>query len=290
MNKNSDYHPARRTNFLRCVSFLGIFVAATASSISAGAQSNSTSGSTFPAVKEANPARTVNSDNSDANTSESGLTNSSDTRGGSRGVAAVQGSNASSSPRFFCQMWKGQFTVMYSPEKRTSDSYPWAVPQELGGGWTAEKRCVKISRRLEEYRPDGLQEMSTTTENGYNTVCATTQLNAACRIVFTVPPGQDPITTRNAVFENLTTADNGQMTHGVNTFAESGSRNLSLNGDLVNLGLAILGKGSNTTQASSNAAINLKPFLAPSDGGTGAKLTNGVRLQKGLRLNPANFR
>lgn len=192
--------------------------------------------------------------------------------------------------RFFCQLWKGQYTVMYSPESRTGESYPWAVPQDLGGGWVAEKRCTEISRRLEEYRPDGLKELSTTTENGYNTVCATTESNGACRIVFTVPPGQDPISTRNSVFESLATADSGQMTQGVNTFVGSNSGTLNLNGDLVNLGLAILGNGSGLSRRAEHSAINLKPFLAPSDGGSGIEMTNGVRLQKGLRLNPNRFR
>ena len=212
-----------------------------------------------------------------------------------RDIAATQQTVTSSTPRFFCQLWKGQYTVMYSPEKSTGESYPWAVPRQLGGGWGPEKRCVEISRRLEEYRPDGLLEMSTATENGYNTVCATTQSRSACRIVFTVPPGQDPVATRNSVFANLTTADSGQMTQGVNTFIGNESGNLNLNGDLVNLGLAILGKGSGSSAAPNlgleySSAINLKPYLAPSDGGTGRQLTNGVRLQRSLRLKPENFR
>jgi Circadian oscillating protein COP23 len=206
-------------------------------------------------------------------------------------VAANQAAKtASNSARFFCQMWKGQYTVMYSPEKRTSESYPWAVPKDLGGGWIAERRCNEISRRLEEYRPDGLQELSTATENGYNTVCATTQSKPACRIVFTVPPGQDPITTRNSVFESLATADDGKMTQGVNTFVGTGGGNLNLNGDLVNMGLAILGSGSGLNRNAERSAINLKPFLDPTDGGTGIEMNNGVRLQKGIRLNPERFR
>lgn len=198
---------------------------------------------------------------------------------------------AAASPRFFCQVWNGQYTVMYSPESRASESFPWAVPKDLGNGWVAEKRCNEISRRLEEYRPDGLQELSTSTENGYNIVCATTQSNPTCRIVFTVPPGQDPLTTRNSVFQNLTTADSGTMTQGVNTFVSNGNGNLNLTDNLVNLGLAVLGSSNSAWKSSYiDRDINLKPYLSPADGGTGTGLTNGVRLQKGLRLNPNNFR
>jgi Circadian oscillating protein COP23 len=205
-------------------------------------------------------------------------------------------STTTASSRFFCQVWNGQFTVMYSPESRSREAFPWAVPKDLANGWVAEKRCNEISRRLEEYRPDGLNELSTSTENGLNTVCATTQSNPKCRIVFTVPPGQDPLTTRNSVFQNLTVADAGTMTQGVNTYVSKGNGNINLTDNLVNLGLSILdnnsGLGGNSGWKNSYADrdINLKPFLAPADGGTGTRLTNSVHLHRGLRLNPSKFR
>ena len=179
---------------------------------------------------------------------------------------------------------------MYSPESRSGEVFPWAVPKDLSNGWVAEKRCNEISRRLEEYRPDGLNELSTSTENGYNTVCATTQSNSSCRIVFTVPPGQDPLTTRNSVFKNLTVADAGTMTQGVNTYASNGNGNINLTDNLVNLGLSILGNNSGWRSSYADRHINLRPYLSPADGGTGKGLTNGVRLHKGMRLNPSNFR
>jgi hypothetical protein len=188
-------------------------------------------------------------------------------------------------------MWSGQYTVMYRPESRPNEVFPWAVPKDLGGGWFAEKRCGEISRRLEEYRPDGLQELTTSTENGYSIVCATTQSNPACRIVFTVPPGQDPIATRDSVFQNLTVADSGTMTQGVNTFVGRGGGTVNLNDDLVNLGLSILGGDSTWANRSADeTAINLKPYLDPADGGTGAEMINGIRVRRALRLNPDKFR
>jgi hypothetical protein len=203
---------------------------------------------------------------------------------------APRGSSTTASARFFCQVWNGQFTVMYSPESRSGEVFPWAVPKDLANGWLAEKRCNEISRRLEEYRPDGLNELSTSTENGYNTVCATTQSNSSCRIVFTVPPGQDPLITRNSVFKNLTVADAGNMTQGVNTYANNGNGNINLTDNLVNLGLSILGNNSGWKSSYADRDINLRPYLSPADGGTGRALTNGVRLHRGLRLNPSNFR
>src|SRR6476646_10157902 len=121
-------------------------------------------------------------------------------------------------PRFTCETLNGQYTVVYHPESRPSESYPWATPSQLGGGWTRQARCQEISRRLEFYRPDGLQEMRTAVENNYNTVCVTTEKNSTCRIVLTVPPNQDPLTTRDRVFQNLTIADSGQQTQAANTF------------------------------------------------------------------------
>ena len=118
------------------------------------------------------------------------------------------------SPRFTCQMHNGRYTVMYTPESQPNQPQPWAIPGDMGSNWPAQRRCSEIGARLESYRPDGLLELQTGVENGYNTVCVTTESNPTCRIVFTVPDGQDPIATRDQVFENLTLADSGQQTQG----------------------------------------------------------------------------
>lgn len=192
----------------------------------------------------------------------------------------------SSSNRFSCQMSNGQYTVMYQPESQPGQMYPWAVPSALGGGWDSARRCNEITRRLEAYRPDGLQEMKTGVENGYNTICVTTQRIPGCRIVLTVPPGQDPIVTRDRVFQNLTVADSGQQTQGVNTFVGSNR------GGIMNEVGRWLGIGSpsrNQNSASYLNAINLRPFLDRADGGTG-QLLRSRAAAPGRRLNPNNFR
>jgi hypothetical protein len=186
-------------------------------------------------------------------------------------------------PRFTCQMQNGQYTVMYIPESEAGQAYPWAVPGDMGSSWPAQRRCNEISARLESYRPDGLLELQTGLENGYNTVCVTTESTSSCRIVFTVPEGQDPITTRDQVFENLTLADSGQQTQGVNTLVGGG------NNDILGQIEDILGAGGTpSTLSTGSGGINLKPFLAPADGGTGARLTHGS--SGGRILNPDNFR
>lgn len=172
----------------------------------------------------------------------------------------------SSDTRFTCDYVNGEYTVMYNPETQDGDSYPWAIPSQLGGGWTPERRCNEITSRLEAYRADGLLEMSTGIENGYDTVCVTTQIDPSdCRIVLTVPPGQDPQVTRDLVFENLLIADDGQQTQGVYTYGDEGS------------GEDIIGEIGNVigvTKPASPDKIDLRPFLAPSDGGTGTQLKN----------------
>ena len=194
------------------------------------------------------------------------------------------------SSRFTCELQDGDYTVMYRPKSEPGQAYPWAVPTEMGGGWTRERRCETISARLEEYRPDGLVELRTDVENGYDTVCATTEENLDdCRIVFTVPPGQDPVATRDAVFSNITLADAGTDTSAVNTFV--GGTRLpatdllgagSVNDEIFGAVGEILG-GRSTRPTSS--AIYLKPYLDSSDGGTGLYLD-----QTGQQLNPENFR
>jgi len=191
-----------------------------------------------------------------------------------------------SSTRFSCQMSNGQYTVMYQPESQPGQMYPWAIPSAMGGGWDAARRCNEITRRLEAYRPDGLQEMQTGVENGYNTICVTTQRIPGCRIVLTVPPGQDPVATRDRVFQNLTVADSGQQTQGVNTFV--GNNRGGILGEVgrwLNLGSL----GGNSTSSSYSNAINLRPFLDRADGGTGQFLRNRAATP-GRRLNPNNFR
>lgn len=190
-------------------------------------------------------------------------------------------------PRFACELQEGQYTVVYHPESQPGQAYPWAKPSQLGGGWTPQLRCQEISRRLEFYRPDGLLEMRTAVENNYNTVCVTTQKNADCRIVLTVPPGEDPMLIRDRVFQNLTVADRGDVTQAVNTFVDGG-RNASSLDRLINLGVSVLGDRSSSRQA--EGSIKLRPFLDPADGGTGAQLQGGTHSRTAPRLNPSNFR
>lgn len=174
--------------------------------------------------------------------------------------------------KFTCELVNGQYTVMYYPDSQSNQGNAWATPSALGGGWTPERRCNEISRRLETYRPDGLQELSTDKVNNYDIVCVTTQANSACRIVFTVPPGQDPKITRDRVFENLTVADSGQQTDAVNTFIDGGANNQILR-DILGVDPSTMGgkPARNRTQYSPNS-INLRPFLSPADGGTGSRL------------------
>jgi Circadian oscillating protein COP23 len=206
--------------------------------------------------------------------------------------------------RFSCQSQNGQYTVVYQPKSQPGKVFAWATPSVMGGGWSSDRRCYEIARRLESYRPDGLVEMRTGIENGYNTICATTERNNACRIILTVPVGQDPATTRDRVFSNLTIADSGQTTAPVSTFVE-GDRNLTnlLGVDLAGLlgGRPQQSTANPSTNTSANNSVNtpsrpglrgdgiyLKPFLDPSDGGTGTGLQNGV--PNGRQFRPGRFR
>ena len=190
----------------------------------------------------------------------------------------------STAPRFSCQLVDGEYTVMYNPESQPESAYAWAAPGDMGGGWAADRRCTEISRRLEEYRPDGLLELRTDVENGYNTVCATTEAGGGCRIVFTVPQGQDPLQTRDRVFENLAIANQGQDTSAVNTYTGNGGSILQQIGQELGINLPT-GQGSRTGSGRSTTAIDLRPFLDPADGGTGRALR-----AEGRRLDPDIFR
>lgn len=199
----------------------------------------------------------------------------------------------STDTRFTCQIQNGEYTVMYHPESQPEQAYPWAVPSQMGGGWTPERRCNAISQRLEFYRPDGLVELKTGVEGTYDVLCATTERDPSCRIVLTVPPGQNPEVTRDLVFENLLVADDGQRTQGVNTFVNgaSGDDIIDSLGQMLGIG------GFSRPTASSNRSsdgIYLRPFLDRADGGTGTQLRNSVprgsNQSSPSRLNPDSFR
>lgn len=195
------------------------------------------------------------------------------------------------STRFSCQYYNGIHTVMYQPQSQPGQFFPWAAPKALGRGWSPQNRCQAIAQRLELYRPDGLQELQIARENNENIICVTTEANPSCRIVLTVPRDKDPYAIRSSIFSNLTTADNGQQTIAVNTYT---NRNRGGVNELYNFGRTLLGD-KNTINSSKNG-INLKPFLAPEDGGTATQLRNGVSIsrpsqpQKQTILNPRLFR
>ena len=175
-----------------------------------------------------------------------------------------------SNTRFTCQNFNGQPTVMYNPTSQPGRAYPWAVPRTLGDGWTAERRCQEISQRLEMYRPDGLEELKTGYENNYQTICVTTSQVPSCRLVITVPPGENAEVIRDRIFESISVADSGQMTQGVNAYT-GGKNNNFINqlGQLLNGG-----KSPTLAQPTvkNSSGINLRPFLETADGGTGEQL------------------
>ncbi|MBE9061762.1 hypothetical protein IQ256_12360 [cf. Phormidesmis sp. LEGE 11477] len=195
--------------------------------------------------------------------------------------------NPTNDPRFECQVVDGEYTVMYLPENQPDRAYKWATPTRMGDGWTAERRCFAISDRLESYRPEGLAELQVGMENGYDIVCATTEQSPGqCKIVFTVPRGQNPVVTRDRVFDNLTVADSGTETTVVTTF--TGTDNNDLLGEIGSIVGNFPAGGSPSTASASSSGINLKPFLSPADGGTGSALTQPSAPSRSL--NPDNFR
>ncbi len=196
--------------------------------------------------------------------------------------SSTSGSQLPTDARFECQISNGNYTVMYLPKSQPDQAYAWATPAAMGGGWTAENRCYTISERLESYRPEGLTQLQVGKENGYDIVCATTEQEPSlCKIVFTVPTGQNPVATRDQVFENLTLADGGSETTGVNTFTGTGSNNI-----LGQITAALDLPFPKRTAATRNG-INLKPFLDINDGGTGAALNQRPTARP---LNPDSFR
>lgn len=247
-------------------------------------------------VNPPRPATVVTDDNRSANEPTTTTTSSDEPPTVIVDDGSEPQTTTAQEPRFTCQYVNGQYTVMYNPESRPGQAYPWAVPTQLGGGWTPKRRCIEIARRLESYRPDGLVELGTSVENNHDIVCVLTQRIPGCRIVFTVPPGQDPILTRNRVFQNLVVADSGERTQGVVTFT-GGDEGQVINQVEQILNINLGGVGNSQTSPTSPSpsvtsnGIDLRPFLDPQDGGTGRLLDNNQATPSSSpRLNPDLFR
>ncbi len=210
---------------------------------------------------------------------------SSGSRTTSTSTTTTTTTTRSGDTRFSCEIVNGEYTVMYYPESQPNRGYPWAIPGQLGGNWSPERRCHEITQRFESYRQDGLLEMSTDVQNNYDIICVTTQVDPSnCRILLTVPPGQDPQLTRNLIFENLLVADDGQQTQGVYTYGDEGSGTDILNDVGKIVGVDGLGGGGTASNQNANGDIDLRPFLDPSDGGTGSQLSQARSIQS----QPAN--
>jgi len=215
--------------------------------------------------------------------------------------------------RFSCERVNGRDTVMYYPESQPGEAYAWVTPSSMGSNWSSDRRCREIARRLESYRPDGLLELANGFENNYDTVCVTTERDPSCRIVLTVPPGQDPQVTRDRTFQNIVVADRGTQTQPVSALTGNGGWGGDMGGlgDLTlepvdGDGFAIVGDilggsqaGSTLRIVDSDDRIDLRPFLDPADGGSGAMLSSGrslsiddggARPSGSNRLNPDSFR
>jgi hypothetical protein len=198
------------------------------------------------------------------------------------------GEQQTANARFTCEVMDDGYTVMYHPKSQPDRSYEWAQPRAMGGGWSPERRCGEIARRLEFYRPDGLQELAVSQVNNYDIICVTTQNNPECRIVLTVPPGEDATLIRDRVFENLTVADSGQQTDAVNALVDNGNQNVLGTVEDI-LGLPGTGQNNNSSTRTNRGGINLQPFLDPADGGTGTQLNQTMPGSSSRQLDPDNF-
>jgi hypothetical protein len=133
-----------------------------------------------------------------------------------------------------------------------------------------------------------MQELAIGSENGYDTICVTTEKNPTCQIVLTVPPGENPQLIRDRVFENLTVADSGRQTEAVNALVDNGQGGNLLHTLEDVFGRPIPGSGPQTQVRP--GSIDLRPFLDPADGGTGVQLRENSSNGSSHQLNPENFR
>ncbi|NET29396.1 MAG: hypothetical protein F6K01_29940 [Okeania sp. SIO1I7] len=101
--------------------------------------------------------------------------------------------------RFSCEerrdTERGEFvwTVMYDDGKKKQPWLGMVIP--MGGGWSPERRCQEIERRLENYRQDGLVFLGYRDDPNtpqQQVLCVKTKLTAyGCPLLMTLDVGTD---------------------------------------------------------------------------------------------------
>lgn len=115
------------------------------------------------------------------------------------------------SDRFYCALQpsstqgKKVWTVMYRYDEGTK---PWLkIVSALGDDWPPEKRCREIAKRLDQYREDGLTQL--TYQNDPNTlkqyvICAKTKKSgSSCPVLLTLKAGANPYSILREMGEAL---------------------------------------------------------------------------------------
>lgn len=122
--------------------------------------------------------------------------------------------------RFSCQLRsypdEGSeiWTIMYRNDKGTQ---PWLrMVNTFGDDWTTQNRCDKIAERLEDFRKDGLIELTYRTDPNtprQSVICAKTKLSGEnCELLVTLKPdanAYDSFKNMTEALRNGTTVDQG---------------------------------------------------------------------------------
>jgi Circadian oscillating protein COP23 len=117
--------------------------------------------------------------------------------------------------RFSCELLsypnEGEvWTVMYRNDKQKA---PWLkIAASMGSNWTPAQRCQEISQRLENYRQDGLTQL--TYRSDPNTpkqfvICAKTKVGGDnCPLLVTLKPDSNPYLSLSYMTAKLTAEAN----------------------------------------------------------------------------------
>lgn len=105
--------------------------------------------------------------------------------------------NAQASVSFICGSELGMPATVVMSSSKTKPFIRWSSTRFADSGWSAERRCEAVSKRLQESHDKGsLRYLTTGRMNGLPVICSTDRDGGSCiDLIYTLKPGQNPAST-----------------------------------------------------------------------------------------------
>jgi hypothetical protein len=112
-------------------------------------------------------------------------------------VFATSPVQAGVQPTFSCAQNLGAPTTMVYGPNGAKPFIRWTSSQFSASGWSPERRCMEVSKRLQDAKErNALAFITTGNMNGLPVICTAREKGGSCDVLlYTLKPGQDPVLT-----------------------------------------------------------------------------------------------